>query len=517
MKTITRFLTVCCLFSLASYSGFAQISLFSKVIYDPQGAVQAYCVEKTMDHNFIIAGEENNNAFALKIDTTGSILWSKTIGNNGGTFYCLTVTRDSCFVLAGFAYNQGDTASELLCVKINSAGDTLWTRMIKMGFNDEVLSIRQTLDNGFILTGDASGEKIVVVKLDASGNLSWGKLFSVDNYKNLGRGADQTPDTGYIITGYTENSTNYVQTMYLMKLTSTGTVSWIKQLNYQNSSVGHDALVVNGGIMNYLTTSNEGMILIKTDFSGNVLWSKSYNAGYGYQLDPASFRLHQTSENGYIFVTGIPFSPSTIKVDSIGNVLFSFSLVLIPTDEVEFDEGAFIVGNGPIIGTKQKQNTNPQVGVIKTDTSGNGSTCVSLGEVVASDYSASFSDITCTSQSSGTAKHLIGPVTYPSMNILSGCVDFLGGVNEHKNPISINVFPIPNNGHFNVTITTASEETFSISIYNTLGVKIYEETKVEVNGSIQKIIDLGPLPNGVYTIIFKNSQNQVVKKIIVNK
>ena len=75
---------------------------------------------------------------------------------------------------------------------------------------------------------------------------------------------------------------------------------------------------------------------------------------------------------------------------------------------------------------------------------------------------------------------------------------------------------MPNDGRFNVSIT-ASNETFSISVYNSLGVKIYEETKVDVNGTLQKVIDLRPVPNGIYSVIFENSQNQVVKKIIVNK
>ena len=81
----------------------------------------------------------------------------------------------------------------------------------------------------------------------------------------------------------------------------------------------------------------------------------------------------------------------------------------------------------------------------------------------------------------------------------------------------INVYPVPNNGRFNISITTASEESFSIRVYNCLGAKIREEDKVDVNGSLQKMIDLSPVPNGVYTIIFENRQNQVVKKIIVKK
>jgi hypothetical protein len=90
------------------------------------------------------------------------------------------------------------------------------------------------------------------------------------------------------------------------------------------------------------------------------------------------------------------------------------------------------------------------------------------------------------------------------------------GVDSHSSS-AINIYPVPNDGQFNVSITTVSSESFSISVYNSLGVKIYEETKVDVNGSLQKKIDLRPVPNGVYTVIFENSQNQVVKKIIVNK
>jgi uncharacterized membrane protein len=90
------------------------------------------------------------------------------------------------------------------------------------------------------------------------------------------------------------------------------------------------------------------------------------------------------------------------------------------------------------------------------------------------------------------------------------------GVEIYSLP-SINVFPVPNEGRFNVTITTSSKETFTISLYNALGIKIFEETNVEVLGSLQKTIDLRPVPSGVYTVIFKYSQKQVAKKIVVNK
>ena len=90
------------------------------------------------------------------------------------------------------------------------------------------------------------------------------------------------------------------------------------------------------------------------------------------------------------------------------------------------------------------------------------------------------------------------------------------GIDPHSSP-SIEVYPVPNDGRFNVSITSTSRESFSIKVYNYLGINIYEETKVECNGSLQKVIDLRPVPNGVYTIIFEDSQQQVTKKIVVNK
>jgi hypothetical protein len=119
---------------------------------------------------------------------------------------------------------------------------------------------------------------------------------------------------------------------------------------------------------------------------------------------------------------------------------------------------------------------------------------------------------------------LTGAGYYWSIVTLNGCASdtsnhkliLVTGFDSHSSS-AINIYPIPNDGRFNVSITSASNESFSIRVYNSLGVKIYEETKVEVSGSLQKVIDLRPVPNGVYSVIFENSLGQVVKKIVVNK
>ena len=88
------------------------------------------------------------------------------------------------------------------------------------------------------------------------------------------------------------------------------------------------------------------------------------------------------------------------------------------------------------------------------------------------------------------------------------------GVENHAGA-GISLYTVPNDGRF--TVTFSSNDTYTINVFNNIGVKIYEEKNVEVNSATQKVIDLRPVPNGVYTVIFENSQNQVVKKIVVNK
>jgi hypothetical protein len=89
------------------------------------------------------------------------------------------------------------------------------------------------------------------------------------------------------------------------------------------------------------------------------------------------------------------------------------------------------------------------------------------------------------------------------------------GIAPHPASV-IKLYPVPNDGRFNVSITTASEESFSFRVYNNLGVMIYEETKIEVNGSLVRVVDISTAPNGMYTVVITSDQETVVKRIIVN-
>lgn len=89
------------------------------------------------------------------------------------------------------------------------------------------------------------------------------------------------------------------------------------------------------------------------------------------------------------------------------------------------------------------------------------------------------------------------------------------GVNELQNE-KLSVYPNPNNGQFTVRLTSVKPESYSISVVSSNGSKIMEIKDVAVNGNIEKNIDLRPVPSGIYSVVLRNSESTVVKKIVVN-
>lgn len=82
---------------------------------------------------------------------------------------------------------------------------------------------------------------------------------------------------------------------------------------------------------------------------------------------------------------------------------------------------------------------------------------------------------------------------------------------------NFSIFPVPNDGRFTVLMNSASPESFTITVFNNIGVQISEVKNLEVNGHYNQVIDLRPAPSGVYTVMIRNENSKVVRKIVVNR
>lgn len=79
----------------------------------------------------------------------------------------------------------------------------------------------------------------------------------------------------------------------------------------------------------------------------------------------------------------------------------------------------------------------------------------------------------------------------------------------------MNTFPNPSHGNFTLSITSASAEIFNIRILNSLGISVYEQKRLLVDGTLNKVIDLPTLPQGIYSIVLNTSYRQLTRKIVI--
>ena len=80
---------------------------------------------------------------------------------------------------------------------------------------------------------------------------------------------------------------------------------------------------------------------------------------------------------------------------------------------------------------------------------------------------------------------------------------------------NINVYPVPGDGRFNISISSATPETYTIRVFNLIGSKIFERNDILVSGQFEQQIDLRPVAPGVYSVVFLTSDHTTVKKLLV--
>ncbi len=80
---------------------------------------------------------------------------------------------------------------------------------------------------------------------------------------------------------------------------------------------------------------------------------------------------------------------------------------------------------------------------------------------------------------------------------------------------SFDVYPNPSRGQFNVKVVSGKPVVLSIEIYNNLGAIQWKQENVHIDGTYITPIDLGTVPAGVYMVALRNSELNLVRKIVI--
>ena len=239
------------------------------------------------------------------------------------------------------------------------APDTLWTKTFGGSSWDEGYYVQQTTDGGFVFLGTTQSFGAIdiwLIRTDSSGDTLWTRTYGGFD-SEYGRCVKQTQDGGYIIAGYTMSYGAGSFDFWLIKTDTSGDTLWTKTFGGSDTEIGYFVLQTpDMGYAALAVTKSFGAgdrdcWLIRTDASGNTIWTKMFG-GTGFDQ---CYSMDMTSDNGYI-ITGETNSFGAggadvwlIKTDSTGDTLWTKTFGGTNTDigygvEQTTDGGYIIAG-----------------------------------------------------------------------------------------------------------------------------------------------------------------------------
>lgn len=335
------------------------------------GADLLQSVQLTSDGGFILGGSSSSNIsgdkkenskgkedfWIIKLDAKGGEIWQRTIGGSGQEkLLSIAQTIDGGYILGGTSssnktepdekgvedkYGKSENSRgnlDFWVVKLDRKGEIKWQKTLGGKYVDELKSIEQTKDKGYILGGFSnspiSGDKTQdnfglndywIIKLDEDGNELWQRTLGGDQDDNL-FALSQTIDGGFIVGGNSNSGATNTKSItnkngtdfWVLKLDKIGAIEWQETYNYGKIDIlssiieNTDGTFLIGGYAQSelkiseqnakgksLKTEKEGIndyIALKISSKGEEIWMQTV----GSKGDEVMRKLFETRDGGYI-------------------------------------------------------------------------------------------------------------------------------------------------------------------------------------------------------------------------
>jgi hypothetical protein len=347
---VRRNLFVSCLlvFVLASAGFVVLFEVNSSVCAQTSDGGTVNSLIGTSDGGYAIAGEiavnyRRDDFLLVKLDELGKMVWVKTYGGLDYDSASLVIeTSDGGYAIAGSKVIPGTSGKDFWLVKTDAYGNMEWNQTYgEEGYALAVYSVVETSDGGYAIAGSTyvgvldsrDSNNLILVKTDASGNVEWNQIFRREGENEHCSALVATSDGGYAIAGYSkEPGPDYDYSALLVKFDTYGNVEWSDTHSPQITNKFHSLIATSDGGLAMAGQTGEIRMdgyyysefwLIKTDASGNMEWSQTYNRP---DFEDIAQLLIETSDGGYIVAGRSPRSWAgeddtwLVKTDAYGNM-----------------------------------------------------------------------------------------------------------------------------------------------------------------------------------------------------
>jgi hypothetical protein len=317
--------------------------IWSRQYYDTRLST-AKAIIKTNDAGFVLTGiarEITSNgafddAYVMKLDASANIQWTSIIGSVGNSDrgFSIVQTNDNGYAVTGISYIND--ATDMFVAKVNSAGSLLWSKFFGDGGYDYGREIIETNDGGLAIFGGHGTVPVsgfnydyFLVKLQNSGALQWAKYYGASDNDYPGSFI-QTTDGSYVMTGASYSFRTDNSDCYSIKTNVSGDVQLSKattgwgKLIFTNGS----GYVIGG--MDQTAFFYDGL-LIKTD--NNLSTCNSRNVNTVTQVSTRSVNANFHEESRTFTATALSFTSvnATVSVSQICSNTITSNIVESPT------------------------------------------------------------------------------------------------------------------------------------------------------------------------------------------
>ncbi len=250
--------------------------------------------------------------------------------------------------------------SQIHLLKLNNTAEIILSKAIKLSRFTEAVALAKTPSNGYYIGGYTLDGDLLILKVDAAGNIIFNKTFGTKNYDRMNN-LILMSDGGVLAVGSSVTSRSAHDSIfetglgkndiYITRFSKDGAKLWSKKYGTKYDDRGVDAAEArDGSIIVVSTTSydkNKNVSLMRITENGNKIWLKHYKS----QNLVTPKKIIRLRDNNFVLALSEYDSMQkeqirVIKFDLYKNVLIDKKIfTTYPSalnDIKEFSDGSFI-------------------------------------------------------------------------------------------------------------------------------------------------------------------------------
>jgi hypothetical protein len=311
----------------AALAAQAPLSVQRELIIHTSGLGVGNAVIELRAGGFAVVGyadagrDTGTDVFFVRLDTEGDTVWTRTYGGNGEDFgWDVVETPDAGFFIVGYTRAPPNGLDDVLVLRLDAAGTLLWERTFDEGGRDLAWSATLAPAGGVVIAaqseqGDRGERDAYLLHVGPTGDIVWRRIVHTPGDQRVFSVA-HTDDGAFVVTGTTAADRETNRDAYVVRVDATGHVAWTRSLGDAPDDVGHGVIALAGGdvlVSGYGGTRSTGgsdVYLLRLDAEGNLRWWRHA----GGPNDDRAMMSAPTHSDGYLTVG---YSVS----DGVGDVL----------------------------------------------------------------------------------------------------------------------------------------------------------------------------------------------------